>query len=324
MAIGAGREVTFYLTVERAFTGDIAVGSTLNVTWNSRTHQGTPDGAPSYRGIWFLHKNGTGKWECDSAGANGNAEYFPDLSLPVSDEQLPPELAYDANATSLTDRLVLEMAAGRPRNNPFVVFDVIGETKSPAVLRALRHLAASSSRDQALAGIAGLIQSGDTNGLLTAEALSETLTNTGASGRIAAATRLFFRNPDPVAIASLGRIATSGKASSMMQESAAYAIVAIHSVTAAPWFGLMLSNPSTAMQIEGARGLSYFVNGTGVSTPQTMRTLDHLNHRQPTAYRTPETDEHIGFPTGQPEPFVQFWQTWWAQHPELHTPEPIQ
>ena len=49
-----------------------------------------------------------------------------------------------------------------------------------------------------------------------------------------------------------------------------------------------------------------------------MRTVDHLNTRQASPYRTEETDQHIGYKVGQPEPFIQYWQGWWERHPELH------
>jgi hypothetical protein len=314
----AGNTVTFNLNVERVLSGNVQIGATLNVIWNAIGSVGLPDSAPSYRGIWFLKAGTNGNWECLSAGASGNAEFFPDLSLPASVGPLPAQLAYDAGSTPLSDQIILETAAGTPRSNSKMLLDVISEVKSAGALQALRYLAASQSNDQSVVGITGLIRAGDTGGLLAAEALAGSLSaGTPGADWISSAIKLFFRSTDPSAIASLGRMATSGAASPLMRDSAAQALAAIHSAAALPALGVLLNSSSPAMQVYGARGLSYFVNGVGIPTARSMPTLSHLNQRQPSVYRTPETDRHIGYAPGQEESFIQYWQAWWASRPEL-------
>lgn len=317
--IQVGTTVSFYLNVERVFTGNLQVGSTVNVVWNTRTNVGLPDGSPSFRGIWFLRMGADGNWQCIPAGSTGNAEFFPDLSLPAAERPLPPQLAYDANTTDLADRIILEMAGGSPRPNPRMILGVIPNANSLGTLRAFRYLAASQSEELSVVGLTGLIEAGETEGILSTEAALVRL-NTGVTGSdlVASAIKLHFRNSDPVAVASLGRMATSGNSSSLIQSAAAQALVAIHSVAAVPWLGSLLNASSTEMQTYGAQGLSYFVNGVGIPTSQNMPSLSHLNQRQPSLYRTPDTDQHIGYPTGQSASFIQFWKNWWEQHPELH------
>jgi hypothetical protein len=137
------------------------------------------------------------------------------------------------------------------------------------------------------------------------------------AGVLASAIFTAFRTPDPEAVASLGRMA-SGKGSPRLQVAAAAALAAIHSADAVPWLGSLLSDSQQQVQIYGAQGLSFFANGVGIPTAETTKQLTHLNERQPTSYRTAETDRHIGPLTGQPEPFLDFWRGWWQQHPELH------
>jgi hypothetical protein len=79
----AGNTITFNLNVERVFSGNVQSGATLNVVWNAKGFVSLPDKSPGYRGIWFLKSGTNGVWECISAGASGNAEFFPDLSLPI-------------------------------------------------------------------------------------------------------------------------------------------------------------------------------------------------------------------------------------------------
>lgn len=277
-------------------------------------------GSPSHRGIWFLRKAPDGNWECLPALSSGNAEFFPELSLPVSDLRLPPQLSYDAATTPLADQIVLEATAGRPRANPRALLAVVGGMSSPGSLQAFRYLAGSQSQDQAILGLIGLMEAGDTGGLLSAETLVGGLAAGAPTVPMVASAVQFFRSSDPVAVASLGRMATSGQVPASMQKAAASALAAIHSAAAVPWLGVLLNNSSTEMQVFGARGLSYFANGVGIPTPQTMPGLDHLNQRQPSSYETLETDRHMGYKTGEAGPFILFWKNWWSQHPELQAP----
>jgi hypothetical protein len=319
----AGNTIRFNLNVERVFSGSVQNGATLNVVWNARGIASLPDKPAAYRGIWFLKSGANGTWECMSAGATGNAEFFPDLSLPLSGGTLPAPLAYDATSTTLTDQIILEATAGSPRSNPRMILDVISGVNTPGALRALGYLA-SLTGDQSIVGIAGLIRAGDTGGITAAEAQAGSLTaGTPGADLVASSIRLFFRSTDPAAVASLGRIATSGTASPLMRDAVAVALVGIHSAATLSVFATLLNSSSQASQIYGAQGLSYFVNGVGIPTAETMVTLSHLNQRQASAYRTPDTDKHIGYVPGQQGAFINFWQTWLAAHPQvLSSPTP--
>ena len=263
--IQAGSKVSFYLEVERVFWGDVQPGASLNVVWNVRTPVQLA-GSSSFRGIWFLRKTTGGVWECIPAGTSGNAEFFPELSLPVSSGALPDALAYDASTTALADQIILEMAGGNPRPNTRMILGLVADMKSPEVLRAFRYLAASQSNDQMLVGLAGLIEIGDTNGLLSVETLAGRLTASSPGGDlIGSAIKLRFRSTDPSAVDALGRMATSLTASPLIRDASAAALSAIHTAAAVPWLGLLLTSSSNQEQIWGAQGLSFFVNGAGIA-----------------------------------------------------------
>lgn len=156
------------------------------------------------------------------------------------------------------------------------------------------------------------------DGILRPEALSADLTtSTPGADILASAIQHQFRNLDPAAVAALGRMAASPTASPAIQNAAAQALVAIHSAAAMPALNLLLDSSSPTMQLYGAQGVSYFVNGVGVQTVGKMAGLDYLNSQQPSPYRTLDTDRHIGYASGEQQSFIRYWRTWLTAHPEL-------
>jgi hypothetical protein len=238
---------------------------------------------------------------------------------PVGTGPLPPALAYDAASTPVADQILLEMSAGDLEGRPDLIMDASGDMSSPAVQRALHYLADSGTGDKALIGLAGLVGHGEVASLLRAETMALSLTgNTGGPGYIISAIGN-VRLTDPVAVACLGRMATTQSNSVLLRDRSAHALAAIHTVDAVPWLGKLLSDPSNALKLIGATGMSFFVNGVGIPTPETMLSLSHLNQRSPSPYRTTGTDQHIGYALGQEGSFVDFWTSWWNEHPELRS-----
>jgi hypothetical protein len=177
---------------------------------------------------------------------------FPELSLPISQGPPPVQLSYVAGHTPLADQIVLEMAGGPPRPNSRMILNIASGLNTPGALQAFRYLAASSASDQNAVGLTGLIRAGDTNRLLAVEAVAAQ--PPPAADLIAAAIRFQFRSSDPIAVASLGRMATSSQASPIIANAAAQALVAIHSAAALAWLGKLLNGSSSSMQIYGAQG----------------------------------------------------------------------
>jgi hypothetical protein len=113
-------------------------------------------------------------------------------------------------------------------------------------------------------------------------------------------------------------MATSVGVPAKLQSAAAAALAAIHSPEPVPYLGLLLTGTSAQLQLYGAQGVSFFVNGVGIVTPQTMPGMSHLNSRQPRSYYGTDTMRHIGPASNQGDSYIAYWQAWWQQHPELH------
>lgn len=254
-----GKAFTFYITVDRVLSGNVQNGTTLNVVWNSRKGAQLPANAvSSYRGIWFLRKAENGNWECISAGSTGNAEFFPELSLPVSDGPLPAELTYDPALTPLEDQILLEMVADpSARPNYAVAINVAAGMRSPGALRAFRYLAKSQIQRHAIVGITLLLLANDSSALAAMEPmvdqLKQDVSRPDGSDGMVNTIKFFFQTTDPAAIASLGRMATSDKTAAGLRDASASALARIYSAEAVPWLGMLLDSDSEQMQIYGAQ-----------------------------------------------------------------------
>lgn len=303
---------SFNLPVERVFKGTMSVGSWIAVTWDGQRGAGDWTGSPAQHGIWFLRQGTGGAWICMPAASNGNVTFFPELSLPISTGPLPAELSYDPASTSLTDQLVLEIAATQPRN-PALILNLTFGINSASAVQALRYLVANRSGDLALVGMTGLIQRGDVPTLLQVEKSGTTLdAGSSAGSAVIDAVLWTFKNPDPAGVKSLGRMATAVEIPAKLQFAAANALRVIHTSDALPYLGRLLSSSSAQMRLCGALGIASFVNGAGIPTD-----VSHLNNPQPTPYYTADTARH-SFAAGEDAPFIAYWQAWWQQHPELH------
>jgi hypothetical protein len=319
LAQAGTRGATFSITVERVFQGNVAVGSLLPVTWDGAHGTGVAAGSTPQHGIWFLRQGTGGSWLCIPSASLGNLVLFADLPLPISGGALPAGLAYDPATTSVTDQLVLEVAATQPRN-PSLILWLTGALSSAAVSQAFRYLAGNQSGDFQLAGMTGLIGLGDAPTLLQVEQTAATIDFTSSSGQLLASIiRSGYLNPDPTGVASLGRMATSGTAPPQLQQAAANALRTIHTPSAVPYLGLLLSSASQQIQLYAAQGIAWFVDGVGIPTPQTVASMSYLGSGQQSAYYTTDTQQHIGWTRGQEPAFIAYWQNWWQQHPALHT-----
>ena len=276
-------------------------------------------GRTGYRGIWFLKSVDGGGWECAQAwhfGSDKTTVILDYFAHPAANGPLPSSLAYDPSSTPLADQLLLELAGGDSANG--VIMDSSGDMSSPAVARVFHYLENSGTEEQGRFAMAALIGHGDIATLLRVEGIASTLGDgTGGAAYLISAIGNSHLT-DPVAVASLGRMATAQSNPAALRAQATRALYTIHTADAVPWLGALLSDSSTQLQLTAAMGLSSFVAGTGIPTPATMPSLSHLNQRQPSQYRTADTDRHLGYTKGDESSFLDYWVAWWGQHPELH------
>jgi hypothetical protein len=314
----SGNQILFNLDIERVFTGSIQAGQVVEArTPNQTANPLMLTRQTGYRGIWFLKALDGGGWECAQAWHLGNGpvilEYFAHAA---TNRPLPACLAYDPASTPIADQLLFEIAGGDFSNG--VIMDSSGDMSSPAVARVFHYLEESGTEEQGRFAMAALIGHGDIASLLGAEKIAGSLGDGtgGATYLINAIGNSHLT--DPVAIACLGRMATTLSSPSPLRAQAAHALYVIHTADTVPWLGALLSDSFRPLQLTAAMGLSVFVSGVGIQTPATMPTLSHLNQRQPGSYRTVDTDQHLGYAKGQESSFLDYWTSWWGRHPELH------
>ncbi len=312
-AVQMGRVVGFQLSVERVFKGTLAPASVVAVAWDSGTDQKLWSTPPALRGLWFL-KAGPQGWK--PIELRFNPSHSPaDLVFATSAGPLPPALAY-SDETPVAEKLILEIGAGA-QADPTVILDASWDVNSANILNLFRYLSQANSPPLRQVGMAGLIARGDVGGLLQLEREYGSLDGGAASGTAISDVGVKFRNTDPAAVAVLGRLATTD-ATPRLKRYAAMALQAMHTNASLPYLAALLDSPDPGLQQYAVQGLGFFANGVGVQTPATMPGLDHLNHRQPTPYRTKETEAYLGFDRKRAAEFVNFWRTWWNAHPELH------
>ncbi len=316
--IQSGTQIYFDIAVERTLLGEFQPGQVLSAqTSPTLLRRVALMDERGYRGIWFLKQDVDGKWICIPAAHSGNGFIpFSEFFYPVGSGSAPPELAYDSASTAPADKIVLEMVSGEFKR-PELIINAVSGLNAPAVERALRYLAEKGTGDTKLTVLAALLNLGDLAAIRQVQALSPTLnTQQGAAGGLISAVSL-FRNPDPAAIVTLGSIASAAATPLPLRSAAAQAVSAIHTNDAVPWLGKLLADESVAIRLSAARGLSFFANGIGIPTPESMPTLSHLNQRVPTSYATADTQSKLGYTPGGEEAYIAYWTTWWNQHPEL-------
>jgi hypothetical protein len=308
----------FTIDVEKVFAGGVEAGTKVDVDCSpdlKLVPTSPVTGSIAVRGIWFLTKGSGGTWGCLLAGMTSNMVQFPDLPLPAPTGDLPASLAYSESAP-LIDRLTLEVGASHPRV-PAIILNALYGLNSTAAMRVLHYLESSGDANYKLLGIAGLLGRNDTQAVLELEKIQDQIVSIRDSqGLPGDALWGSFRSTDPVAVAALGRIATSWKGHEMLRRGAAAALAAIHTADAVPWLGKLLDNPNQELQIWGAQGLSFFANGTAVG--QGGPAMDYLKQSGAATYRTEETEKHLGINRRDPAEGLVFWREWWGSHAELH------
>jgi hypothetical protein len=302
-----GHFVALHLVAERVFKGSVAPGAVLNLDWDTGTDDILWKTPPTLHGIWFLRST-PGGWEIIPAKPS-QRKALSELLYPTSAAGLPSALTYSDN-DSVSDKLIIE-AASVPSNDPSDILNAASGSNSPAVTRLFRYLAQSKSVNERVAGFAGLLERGDDAAIQQLENESQSLSASRAFGRVAAAVAFAFRNAAPESVNALGRIATAQKQDPKLRWAAAQALSAIHTREALPYLAVLLDDPNPALVSYGVVGLGFFANGVGMQTIAGMPGLDHLNKRQPSAYRTSETQKYLGMAPGRQQEYVDFWRRWW-------------
>ena len=285
-------------------------------------HAGAVFPARSALGIWFLASRGDGTYNVVPVRVGKVPRAF---FMAADRGSCPGDLAYTAD-TSLTDKIALELACAATKDfgpADFSAESMVGGTfglgSSQRVHEAFVYLAQLPGSRQRAIGIACLIDAKDALGL---ELLSQHIGDLDGHDlqTIAGPTVLGWRGTDSGAIASLGRIATSPRATGALLKYACIALDEIHSAETLPYLRLLLDNPDRGARVDAIRGFVEFINGYPVHTPENSLTMEFMTP-SPTPYSSDATWKQYGATPdasdAQLQAAVTFWKGWLSSHPEL-------
>lgn len=266
----------------------------------------------SPRGLWFLKRRETG-WVVVSAIA-GEQKALGDLFFLLEEGALaePGDRMSDAAVTMAAVR-GMRSSGG----HPYFLGEILGREDSPEIRNLLWELVASADVPTHLVGLRQLLIRGDVDVLRTLRAppdFSNERDGEGLTSAAANAVSGFFRNAAPEAIQLLGEISNDPILPSSLREGAAIALSAMHPRESIPHLAKLLDDPNPALRARGVIGISFFVNGMGPQSPDGGSSMPHLNNPRPSAYRTEQTAQYIGFDAANETEWIAFWKAWWLEH----------
>ncbi len=301
------------LTVEASVFGPLQPNSVVNASFELRTPSSSrtaPEALP--RGLWFLKQEESG-WFITSAIPDKFAS-IKNLFIPLVEGALadPSEPLSDKALTIAAARGLL--ASGM---HPFLWRYVLGREDSPEIRKLLWEFVAAPDTPTHVVGLTQLLNLGDVDALrslreprdFSNERNSEGLTLSAAN-----AVSGFFRNAAPDAIQLLGEFSNDATLPANLREAAAMALSAMHPPESLPYLAKLLDDPNQELRARGSIGISLFANGMGAQDPSGGPSMPHLNNPSPSAYRTMETANYVGFDPTRETEFIAFWKSWWLEH----------
>lgn len=266
----------------------------------------------SPRGLWFLKREESG-WVVVSAIA-GEQKALRDLFFALEEDALaePGDRMSDEAVTMAAVRGML--ASG---GHPYFLGEVLGDEDSPQVRRFLWELVASPDSSAHVVGLSKLLVLGDIDALRSLRDRRDFSNERYGDNLSAAAPNAvsgFFRNAAPEAIQVLGEFSNDPTLSATIREASAQALSAMHPRESLPYLARLLDDANQALRARGSIGISFFANGIGAQNPSGGPAMPHLNNPSPSAYRTTQTAEYIGFDPTRETEFIAFWKAWWLEH----------
>lgn len=221
-------------------------------------------------------------------------------------------------AATLGDRMALEIAAAiqaytGPAGLYYQALHLLRIADSPFSPSLYATLASNPDPQVRFIGLAGLLAGpgkGEALAKIAADAVLIPGLRTRSLVELAIAA---VRSSDPVTIQALGSLSTSSNQE--LQWVAAVALANIHSVDTLPLLTGLLDAADRRTRYQAIVGLSRFVDGLPIQTPETTRNFKALYAIGPTPFRTRDTDQYSlsRTATGPDDDSanVNFWKSWW-------------
>jgi HEAT repeat protein len=319
-----GSVLSFTLQVSRVLKGGPSVvGTPITVDWTFPMEaQGSPAAAGSPatgNGLWFLQRSSSG-WELLPV-MQGDL-FFNQVFIAEPSGPILSAYEYDP-AAPLSDKVASELSAaiesadGGAPQLASLHFGLLDRLNSPVIQRLYNRMSLSTSPNQKILGLSGLIRGGSPEALSAAlQAASSFGAYPFETGVLSESIRNEFRATDAKSVEILGQITTAPTELSLpLRQAAARALGAIHTKQALPYLAALLDDPDPDLRAEGVGGLGSFANGLPVQTSASVPSLAYLQRPTSAAYMSKETDANFALgPGAAKEPRLSFWKTWWLQN----------
>lgn len=317
--------VSFDLTVDRVIAGVIPF-TVIHVDhpWVRQAQRfnlgagqgGTRAFVERLYGVWCLKRPAPSTWDILTRGGRGGD--MGDLFWSAS-PTLPTAYQYSPSAPT-EDKVTLEVAAGIAAAGqvPEALLNALGSSNTPAAQSVLSNFLNSPAPRFRAVGLAGLLGRNQPGSIASFVALWPSIRDDNYSRSFAlSALRNDFRATDAASTQQLVILAETPSIDPDVRIAAVRAISSIHTKEALPFLASLLSSADAEEARRGVFGLSSFANGCPPQTPDNVKSMDYLQFKNPSPYRTQETMSAFLSPN-DPSSQIAFWQQWWEQHPELH------
>lgn len=322
----AGATANFSLQVSRVVKGDSKLaGSVIAVQWangNPSTMQAGTTITAAGSGLWFLQRSSSA-WLLSPVMQGSvplNMTFFPtSLGAVLSAYTYSP-------AASLSDKIASEVCSAIESANGGYNFQLyslqyglLDQLRSPVVALFYQRMSNSTTTQQRMLGLSGLIRGGSATALVAAaQAASAIGGYPMENGILLLSIRDYFRAADANSIAVLGRAAVDSTNPSLaFREAAAHALAAIHTAGTLLYLATLLDDPDTNFRIEAIGGMGAFANGLPVQTAAGVPSLANLQLPASAPYKTAETIANFAMARQAIEQkeasYLSFWKAWWAQ-----------
>jgi hypothetical protein len=321
--IDAGTEtdqnVSFDLSVVRVLKGkDIPSRVHVSHAWIRRgiTFPSGPSAIDlPMHGVWLLTKTTGDTW--DVLVVNGPDGILPNLCLPAA-EQLPVPYQYSSSA-AVVEKLVLEVGAGvqSAKIAPEQFLYSLGGLSSSAVDRILSDFLQSSSISFQTVGVSGLLSRNAPGSVSKLAKMWPVVRQSPNKSLIISALRDSFRDTSPESVQHLVVLANDPSSGQELRAAAIWALKAMHTKESVPFLASLLSSSDPGERVNAVIGLSSFANGCPVQTPANVASMEYMEFKKPSPYRTAETIAAFAFGPVDSEresELTAFWTGWWNEH----------
>jgi hypothetical protein len=314
----SGQTVSFRLMVNRSVTGTLSPGQIVTVDWQSPEVVPGITALPKVQGIWFLTAV-TGVSSLLPLDLNGG---FSDTFLPLTSTSLAPAYQYEspsiAAAAAPLERVILEIGSALESADRYSMgrfLRLLDTVPAASASGALNRLASSSTPTVQVASLSRLVRSGDTTAIQRVLNNYDTLGSAPNITQLKESIALYFRNPQPAAVAVLAKLA---QRDGELKLPAIQALRDIHTRETLPILAGFLDASGPGIQALAVAGISAYVMNLPIYTQDSLPSMSFMRPIGPSPLRTPHVEAYLcidnRLPPGRTNELVNFWRNWWAQN----------